>query len=184
MKIMKKRTTFELCLIALFVALNAAFAQIAVPIPGVPLTMQTFAVPLTGAILGWKKGGITLAVYILLGLVVPIYSPGSTAGLARLAGPTGGFLLAFPIYAMITGAAAARVRRKRLWLAIGLISGAVVMFALGGVVWPLLLGYAPTVQAALAGWVLPFLLGDTLKIAIVFTIAPPISKALLKASAS
>jgi len=178
-----KLPVFDICLIGIFVALNAAFAQITIPTV-IPLTMQTFAVPLTGAVLGARKGSIAIGVYILLGLAIPIYSPGATAGLARLASPTGGFLLIFPLYAAIVGFAANREKHRRVWLAGSLIIGAIVMFAFGGVVFPLLLGFATSVQMALAGWVVPFLLGDLIKIAGVFAIAPVLRKALKNMSSS
>ncbi len=66
----------DICYIALFTALIAVLAQISIPLPGgVPLTLQTFAVPLAGLVLGSKRGTIATAVYVLLGAVgVPVFA--------------------------------------------------------------------------------------------------------------
>jgi biotin transport system substrate-specific component len=174
----------DICLIALFVALNAALAQAAVPfIGGIPLTMQTFAVPLTGAVLGPKRGMLAVSVYVLLGLVAPVYA-GGHGGPAVIAGATGGFLLMFPVYAAIVGFTANREKHKRLWLAGGLVLGAVVLFAFGGIAWPLIRGFAPNVGVALTFWVLPFLVGDLAKIITVLAIAPEIQKLMRRATAN
>jgi biotin transport system substrate-specific component len=170
----------DICIIGIFVALTAAMAQITIPIPVVPLTLQTLAVPLAGAVLGAKKGAIAIAVYVLLGgLGVPVFAT-FTGGPVIITGATGGFLLAFPLYALIVGFAADKERHKRAWLAGGLIAGAVVLFALGGIVWPLLRGFAPTVGVAFTLWVLPFLLADLIKIVMVFVIAPELQKVMKK----
>jgi biotin transport system substrate-specific component len=174
----------DICVIGVFVALTAAMAQITIPIPVVPLTLQTLAVPLTGAVLGAKKGAIAIAVYVLLGGIgVPVFAM-FTGGPVIIAGATGGFLLAFPLYALIVGLTADKERYKRAWLAGGLIVGAVVLFALGGIVWPLLRGFAPTVGVAFTLWVLPFLLADFIKIVMVLVIAPELQKVMKRVAYS
>jgi biotin transport system substrate-specific component len=168
-----KKKVFDMCLISVFVAVIAAMAQLTIPFPVVPLTMQTFAVPLAGAVLGAKKGAIAVGVYVLLGATgVPVFQS-MTGGLGIIAGNTGGFILSFPLFAFITGVFADS--GKRLWL--GLIIGAVVMFLMGGIVFPVLV-IGATPQSAFLGWVAPFLIGDLLKITMVFAVAPKIRNAL------
>ncbi|MCL1789394.1 MAG: biotin transporter BioY [Oscillospiraceae bacterium] len=174
----KKITSFDLCLISIFVAIIAAFAQVTIPVPGIPpLTMQTFAIPLTGAVLGARKGFIASSVYLLLGAVgVPIFQ-GMTGGLGIIMGPTGGFLLAFPVFALIAGRASEKNKRHLIFA--GLIAGMGWLFLFGGLVWPVLIVGA-TVQTAFIRFVLPFLPGDLIKITMVFIIAPELRKALSK----
>ena len=88
----------DICYIALFTALIAILAQISIPLPGgVPLTLQTFAVPLAGLVLGSKRGTIATVVYVLLGAVgVPVFS-NFTVGLGIVLVLTGGFIVSFPL---------------------------------------------------------------------------------------
>src|ERR1043166_8350653 len=84
--------------------LTALSAQIVIPVPPVPFTAQTFAVVLTGALLGSRLGAITMIVYLIEGACgLPFFSAGS-GGFWHLMGPSGGYLIAFPAAAYITGA--------------------------------------------------------------------------------
>src|SRR5213075_837139 len=79
-----------------FSLLTALSAQIVIPVPPVPFTAQTFAVVLTGALLGSRLGAITMIVYLIEGACgLPFFSGGS-GGYWHLIGPTGGYLVAFP----------------------------------------------------------------------------------------
>ncbi len=91
--------------IGLGVLAVAISAQIAVPLPftAVPFTLQPLAVLIVGGLLGARGGAAALALYIALGLMgLPVFAMGGS-GLARLLGPTGGYLLAFPLAAAVTG---------------------------------------------------------------------------------
>ena len=95
--------TRKLISTALMVSLTAVGAQIVIPIGSVPVTMQIFMVFLSGMILGPVWGGMAQIVYLLLGLFgLPVFAM-LTSGPGILAGPTGGFLLAFPAVAFLTG---------------------------------------------------------------------------------
>jgi biotin transport system substrate-specific component len=84
-------------------ALMTASSYISVPMVPVPMTMQTLAATLIGALYGWRLGAITIAVWLLQGaLGLPVFSNG-TGGIARLAGPTAGYLYAFALAAAVTG---------------------------------------------------------------------------------
>ncbi|MCL2438042.1 MAG: biotin transporter BioY [Coriobacteriia bacterium] len=176
-----KTTTRDLCLIALFVAIIAALAQITIPLPFVPLTMQTFAIALAGVVLGARRGAIAAALYLLLGaLGVPVFAAFS-GGFGFLIGATGGYLLSFPLLAFIAGIAADRavlVREggQRL-LAAGILAGGLIV----GMLINLMAGTAQLslvmqiglLEAFVLG-MLPFLIPELLKIALIFAIAPKI----------
>ncbi|REE03065.1 biotin transporter BioY [Citricoccus nitrophenolicus] len=105
----------QVALAGVFAALIAVCAMLP-PIPvggfGVPITLQTFAVMLTGLILGARLGFLSVALYVVVGLVgLPVLS-GFNAGFGVLAGPSGGYLLAFPFAAALTGALSTMVLKR------------------------------------------------------------------------
>lgn len=104
--------TKDLALIALFTAMIVVLGLIPpVPVPWVPvpITLQTFGVMLAGLILGPWRGGLVVLTYVLIALVGLPVLPGGRAGLAVLAGPTGGFLLGMIPGAVVTGWLAGRM---------------------------------------------------------------------------
>jgi biotin transport system substrate-specific component len=164
---------------ALLVALGA---QAAVPLPGtaVPMTLQVPAVLIVGGLLGPALGAASLGLYLLAGAAgVPVFAPMGLPGVARLFGPTGGYLLAYPLAAAVMGRLAADPHRLGR-LAVGLVAGLAVIHA-GGVAQLAILG--GDLGAALRAGSLPFLLGDALELAfaglIVWRFASPIRRALL-----
>ena len=95
----------DVALISTFAAFIAVCAILpGIPTPsGVPITLQTFAVILAGLVLGWRRGGLATLLYVVLGLAgLPIFS-GGVGGVAVLAGPSVGYLLAFPFGAALAG---------------------------------------------------------------------------------
>lgn len=118
--------------ITAFTALTAIGAQISVPHYPVPYTLQTLFVLLSGAFLGKRNGAISQFAYLLAGAVgLPVFS-GFGFGLARLLGPTGGYLLAFPVAAFVIGYI---LDGKYSYLRIlaSLCAGLFVIFSLGTV---------------------------------------------------
>ena len=95
----------DVCYIAIMAAVTAVLAQIAIPMPmGVPMTMQTFAVTLCGILLGSRKGAVSMVIYLLIGTAgVPVFSAFTGGGCSALYGPTGGFLVSFPVMAYLIG---------------------------------------------------------------------------------
>lgn len=94
-----------------FVIALAAASQIAIPLPGtpVPFTLQPMVVVLAGLMLGPTLGAASMILYIAVGAAgVPVFAPGGAPGVARLLGPTGGYLIAFPFAAYVAGLVAAR----------------------------------------------------------------------------
>lgn len=103
--VVRSSVATDVALISTFAAFVAVCA-ILPPIPtpsGVPITLQTFAVAVAGLVLGWRRGFLAVALYVAVGLAgVPVFS-GGTGGVAVLAGPTVGYLLAFPFAAAVAG---------------------------------------------------------------------------------
>jgi len=142
----------------------AALAQIRIPLPftPVPVTGQTLGVLVVGAALGARKGAASLLLYFLIGLSgLPVFA-GGTSGLAVLMGPTAGYLVGFVAAAYLTGMLAARGYDRRIPSALlAFLAGEVVIY-LFGVAWlSTFLGFGRAIQAGL----LPFLVGDALKLA-------------------
>jgi biotin transport system substrate-specific component len=96
----------QLFWIVSFSILTAFAAQITVPFKPVPFTMQTFMVLLAGAFLGARNGALSQILYLMMGVIgLPVFAqtPDGLIGIARLFGPTGGYLLSFPLAAFIVG---------------------------------------------------------------------------------
>ncbi|ASM70973.1 MULTISPECIES: biotin transporter BioY [Roseobacteraceae] len=145
----------------LFLALSS---YITVPMFPVPVTMQTFAVALVGALYGWRLGGITIVAWLAEGaLGLPVLA-GGAAGAHHFVGPTGGYLVAFPIAGMAMGWLAERGwNGQRLGLAfIGMLISNALCLVLGAAWLSVLIGVE---QAIMAG-VVPFLIGAVLKSAL------------------
>ena len=179
----KKWSVRDLCFIGVFVAIIAVLAQVSIPMPGgIPMTLQTFAVPLAAIVLGWKKGMIAAVVYILLGAAgAPVFTQFS-GGLARVIGPTGGFIFSFPIMAFIVGFGAERCREfkgiKPLWLATALALGSIVNLSMGMIHLSIL--NQITLAAAFSAAVAPFILLEVIKMALAFVVGPQLWRLLQK----
>jgi biotin transport system substrate-specific component len=114
--------------------LVAACARIYIPLPGtpVPLTVQNFAVLLVGLALGPWRGFAALSLYLLEGASgLPVFSPTGPGGIAQLVGPTGGYLLAYPFVAALTGYIFARGDGSFARAALASIGGEILLFACG-----------------------------------------------------
>lgn len=123
-------STKDLCNIGLWAAVVAVMAQIAIPMPlGVPMTMQTFAITLAAIILGPQKGGLAVLVYVLLGAIgLPVFANFS-GGLGVLLGPTGGFIISFPIMAFVIGLST-KTNNKVLFIT-WIVLGTVINYVIG-----------------------------------------------------
>ena len=95
--------TYEITITALMAAVTCILAPLSIPIGPVPISFTNLAIYLSLYLLGWKKGTISYLIYLLLGLVgLPVFS-GFTGGPAKLAGPTGGYIIGFIAMAIIAG---------------------------------------------------------------------------------
>src|SRR6266550_605415 len=142
----------------------AGAAQVAIPLPGtpVPMTLQPMAVLLVGGLLGARLGALSMILYLAMGAAgLPVF------GIARLFGPTGGYLLAYPVAAYAVGVLTPGwqpgVSRPWLRTALGVISG-LLLIHLGGLAQLAIL--TGNLSAAARFGTVPFLLGDLLKIAV------------------
>ena len=99
----KKLTTYQMAVTALMAAAMCVLGPLTVPIGAIPISLANFVICLTAWLLGPKFGTLSVAVYLLIGLVgVPVFS-GYGAGIAKLAGPTGGYLVGYLLLAFIGG---------------------------------------------------------------------------------
>ena len=123
----------ELCLIGMFVAIIAVCAQISIPQPGgVPFTLQAWAISLAGLVLGPKNGTITAIAYVLIGAVgAPVFAAFS-GGFGVIMRPTGGFILSFPVVALLAGLGDRK--GKIVWIYLGLAAGSIFNW-IAGLLW-------------------------------------------------
>jgi biotin transport system substrate-specific component len=157
------RSARRIVAVVLGTMLVAAASQIAVPLPGtpVPMTLQPLAVLIVGGLLGPWLGASSLLLYLALGAAgLPVFTPIGLPGVARLLGPTGGYLLAFPLAAYAVGRLADEGAQ---WsrLALASFSG-LVLIHLGGLAQLLIL--TGSLRRAAQFGTIPFLLGDFVKL--------------------
>lgn len=161
---MKKRNINiqELCTIGLFTAVICILAPFSIPMPlGVPMTMQTFAIILAGIVLGAKRGALSTLIYILLGAIgLPIFS-NFTGGWQTIIGPTGGFILSFPLMAYLIGLGMEYRTKYRWCLYIGLVLATAFNFFFGILVFCHVTD--SSLSVGFATCVLPFIPGTILK---------------------
>ncbi len=149
---------------ALFTALICVIAPFSVNIGPIPISLATLAVYIAASVCGWKSGTVSVAAYLVLGAVgLPVFS-GFVGGFERLVGPTGGYLIGYIPCALVTGLFADMARKHRVVTNIaGMILGTVVLYAFGTAWYMLVSGN--TVSHSLAVCVVPFIAGDSIKIA-------------------
>ena len=170
-------------LVIVFSLFIAACAQFSIQIGPVPITGQSFAVLLTGALLGSRLGTMAVIAYLIEGAVgLPFFAPGGAPGILRFFGLSGGYLVAFPAAAFVTGAFAEHGWDKRYATAVAAmaIGSAIILF--GGWAWySVITNSSPT--AVFYPAVGKFLIGDVIKIALGAAVLPT-GWALLKRKAS
>ena len=154
----------DICSISIMTAIAVVLAQISIPMPlGVPMTMQTFAVTLAGIVLGAKRGAISMIIYVLLGAIgVPVLANFS-GGFQHLIGPTGGFLLSFPIMAYLIGIGTKMRRQKGMFL-LFLILGTAANYAIGVLMFCILM--KASIWTGITACVLPFIPTAIIKAAV------------------
>lgn len=176
----EKQTVYQLCVTALMAAVMCILGPLSIPIGEVPVSFTNLVVYLTIFLLGTRMGTISYIVYLLLGLVgLPVFS-GFTGGPAKLAGPTGGYLVGFILMALICGLFMEKSRYNALWSIIGMVCGTAVAYVFG-TAW-FVLTMRCTVGYALAVCVFPFLIFDLIKIILTTVVGREIRKRLVKAN--
>jgi biotin transporter BioY len=154
-----------------FSLLTALAAQVVIPVGPIPITGQTFAVLLTGALLGSRLGAMAMIAYLIEAASgLPFFS-GGHGGLLYLMGPTGGYLIAFPAAAYITGAFAEHGWDRRFLTATAAMAIGSAIVMLSGWAWfsvimrtsPMLTVYATVIK---------FIPGDIIKISLAAAVLP------------
>ncbi len=190
---MRSTKTLDLCLIALFTAVIAVVSQFNIPLPGgVPMTLQTFIIPVAGIVLGSRRGFTSALIYVLLGAVgIPVFT-GLTGGFGIIMGVTGGFIISFPFIALSAGlfdelavkfsGNKSGSRRAFTYYAVvflGIIIGNILNYGIG-TVWYMAMTHN-TLGAALAGCVIPFIPTTLIKNILVLILGPALKHTLYQA---
>jgi biotin transport system substrate-specific component len=172
------RTAQQIGAVLFVTVLTTAAAQISIPLPftPVPFTFQPMVVLLGAAALGARLGAASQVLYLTLGILgMPVFaaSPILPQGVARLLGPTGGYLMAYPLAAFVAGSLAERGYDRRYFTAVvAMIAGLAFVFA-GGVAWLALFAQpASGFTGALAAGLYPFLAADLAKLLIAAGVMP------------
>jgi biotin transport system substrate-specific component len=162
--------------------LTAIAAQISVPLPftPVPFTLQPMVVLVGAAALGSRLGMASQILYLALGIAgLPLFaaSPTLPQGAARLLGPTGGYLMSYPLAAFVAGSLAERGFDRRYPTAVlAMVCGLAVIFA-GGLLWLTIVSRpAGGFSAVLAAGFLPFIVPDVLKLLVAAAVMPGLWK--------
>ena len=149
----------------------AVCARLSLPIPGtpVPLSMQNFAVLLVGLALGSRRGFMALALYLAEGAAgLPVFAPGGAPGILRFAGPTAGYLLAYPFVAGLAGYIFERGKQTFARAFSAAIAGEVLLFA-SGISW--LYVWTHSLTRAIAFGLYWFLFAEVMKVMLAAGIA-------------
>lgn len=174
--------TRNMILTALFAAIICVMALLSSVIPilfgPIPLSLVIFAIYVTAASLNWKYGTLAVIVYILIGLVgIPVFS-NFGAGVPKLIGPTGGFILGYIPCALVIGLIIDRLESKKWAYPAAMVLGTIVLYAFGAA-W-FAVSQNVTLTKALAVCVVPFLIFDAAKIVVASFVSPALRKALKK----
>lgn len=158
-----RRAVLDMVYTAMFTALICVCSIISVPVGQIPVTLQTFAVCVSAAVLGLKRGTASVLIYILIGtLGLPVFS-GMSGGFGVLAGPTGGYIVGFIITAAVVGFTADRTNRRIVPLIVSMAVGILLCYAVG-TPWFMIVTKMD-LAVSLGYCVIPFLIPDAVKIA-------------------
>lgn len=165
--------TKELVLSSLFSSMTAILAQISIPLLEIAFTMQVFIVALCGLVLGKKLGFISQIIYILLGLIgLPVFTH-FRGGVGILLGPTGGFILSFPIIAFIVGYFSEKFKSK-LGIIFGMVLSLIISYIIGTLQFCLVTN--SDFVKGITVCVVPFIILDIIKLNLALFVGNRISK--------
>ena len=151
----------DMTITAIFAAFMCVTAPWTIPVGVVPITLATFSVYFASAALGWKRGSIAVAIYLMLGFVgLPVFS-GFSGGIQKLVGATGGYLVAYIPMAVVIGLFADKFKKAWAYV-VGMVAGTVVLYTFG-TAWYCIMSGSEIIPAIMA-CVVPFLAGDAVKI--------------------
>ena len=176
---MKKSTVFNMTSCALMAALMCVLCPVSVPIGPIPISLSILVILLTVYVLGTWRALVSYTVYLLLGAVgMPVFS-GFQGGLAKLAGPTGGYLAGFWLMILVAGIIMEKGKRNLLVTILGMLVGVAIDYAVG-TVW-FVFQTESTVVHALDVCVYPFIPFDVAKIVIAVLLGSVVYQGLQKA---
>lgn len=171
----------EMSIVAIFTALTSVMAQISIPLPfsPVPITFQLFAIFLSSIILSSRLATTSQIIYVLLGAIgIPVFANFS-GGLHTIVGPTGGFIISFPIMAFI--ASKASKKKKSLFvLILGLIASLMICYAIGVIQLSFITKMSISKGVMIA--VVPFIPLDVIKIFLAYVLGIKIKDSLKRAN--
>ena len=126
----KKFTVYQLCFMALMAAVTCILAPLSIPIGPIPISLTNLVVYFTVYVIGLKAGTCSYCLYVLLGVVgLPVFS-GYVGGPAKIAGPTGGYIVGFVLMALIGGYVIEKTNRNMVLVIIAWIVGTMVDYEL------------------------------------------------------
>lgn len=176
---MKKSAIFNMTSCALMAALMCVLGPVSVPIGPIPISLSILVILLTVYVLGTWRALVSYTVYLLLGAVgMPVFS-GFQGGLAKLAGPTGGYLAGFWLMILVAGIIMEKGKRNLLVTILGMLVGVAIDYAVG-TAW-FVFQTESTVVHALDVCVYPFIPFDVAKIVIAVLLGSVVYKGLQKA---
>ena len=159
---MNKSKAYPIVLVGVFVAIISICAWISIPMVPIPITLQILGVFITASILGAKLGTVSIIIYILLGAVgLPVFS-NFTGGFGILLSPTGGFIIGF-IFTALTIGIITSLKNSILTNTLAMLLGLLLCYTFG-TVWYCIYANVDFITAVLI-CVVPFLIGDAVKIA-------------------
>ena len=174
----KKLTTYQMAVTALMAAVLCVLGPLSVPIGAIPISLSNFVICLAAWLLGARFGTLSVAIYLAIGLVgVPVFS-GYGAGIAKLAGPTGGYLVGYLLMAFIGGLFIEKSKGQPVVSAVGLILGDAACYVLGTIWFMVLTGL--DLPTSLTYCVIPYLPGDVIKIALASLLTIQLDKRMPK----
>ena len=160
----KKLTTYQMAVTAVMAAVLCVLGPLTVPIGAIPISLANFVICLAAWLLGPRFGTLSVAIYLVIGLVgVPVFS-GYGAGIAKVAGPTGGYLVGYLLLAFIGGLVIEKSKGQPVLSALGLIAGDAACYVLG-TAW-FVFQMQCELSYALAVCVYPFIALDLAKIVV------------------
>lgn len=173
-----KRSVYPLAITAVMAAVTCVVSPFSLNIGPIPISLCTLVLYLSVYLLGWKRGTISCLVYILLGLVgMPVFSNFS-GGFAKVAGPTGGYIVGYLPLVLIAGLFVVKFDNRVVQF-LGMVLGTAVLYALG-TAWFCVQSQTPLAEA-LGMCVFPFIPGDLIKMAVAIVLGPVIRDRLEKA---
>lgn len=151
-------------LISVMAALICVLAPVAIPVGTIPITLATFVIYITAALLGPKKGTFAILLYIVIGIIgVPVFSA-YRSGFGVVLGATGGYIIGYVPLAFISGLLVYYNKKRFILYPLGMIMGTIALYTVG-TIWYMVLMDSGLVESLLA-CVVPFLLFDLVKIII------------------